>query len=148
MKIETTTGHYGITITGDVNAEKRDELAVLGLSQGVLYRDVFAKMRETTGAKRSLDESVPFNEDVALKVVDAVEKAVKDYGIFTVDVVNYEGGEGSTSSRKMATEMAEQVKGNVAMLTVLGCTSESSGETVIEACHKFLGGLRKKKGDK
>ena len=93
--------------------------------------------------------SLGYSEENALKLaegfgteVEIAEGVKLKYAI--TDVVEHEGSEAGTS-RKMATEMAEQVKGNVAMLTVLGCNGDSSHETIVEACHKFLGGLRKKK---
>lgn len=145
MKIETTTGHYGITVTGSVQQDKLEELATLGLAQGVLYRGVFAELRETTGAKRKLEESAPFKADVAEIVKAAIAAAVKPYGdSFTVNVIEYVGGESGGNSRLMATEMWQKVAGTP-MEAALGLTGDDiTDEQGVEACHKFLAGLRQK----
>lgn len=104
------------------------------------------------GFKRT---SIPYSDDNALKLSDAfgtsVEVEAKTETTPAVllpfaitDVVEHEGSDGA-SSRKMATEMAGQVKDNAAMLAVLGVKDGATEAELIEACHTFLTGLRKKK---
>lgn len=138
MKIETTTGHYGITVSGDIADAKLTELATLGLSQGVLYRGVFAKLRETTGAKRELDKSAAFDATVGEKVKAAIAEAVRAYGTFDVTVAEYIGGE-STSDKptKEATEMWTAVqafpdKKFAAACVKLGIERDAEGDVVDE----------------
>lgn len=163
MKIEINWvfGNFKITAATNVEtAEPVGSMAQTLMENGflqILQRVPSSKAEKHVAGyeKRPAEfkrNSIAYSEETALKLAEGFGTEVNvgtteapvmlKYAI--TDVVEHEGSEG-VSSRKMATEMAEQVKGNVAMLTVLGCTADSSAETVIEACHKFLGGLRKKK---
>lgn len=102
--------------------------------------------KRPAGFKR---DSIPYSEENALKLSDAFGTTVEvEEGVqlpFAItDVVEHEGSEGG-QSRKMATEMAEKVKDNPAMLGVLGVKAGATEAEIVEACHVFLGGLRKKK---
>ncbi len=112
MKIETTTGKYAIVLTGTVQPEKAGELQALGVAQGLLYRGVFAELRETTGAKRRYENCADFDSAIAEKVNVAISKAVKDYLTdVRVDVSEYVPSEsGDNKPTQEATELWTKIQ--------------------------------------
>lgn len=133
MKIETTTGRYAITVEGSILTEKKDELALLGLSQGVLYRGVFAELREKTGAKRKLEDSAAFTQPVADAVGAAVMKALLPFmGATEVAVTEYSGGEAVALKLKgeIAKASEHESKGDLAawLAAKVGFTGPTHGE--------------------
>lgn len=101
--------------------------------------------KRPAGFKR---DSIPYSEENALALSDAFGTTVEvEEGVnlpFAItDVKENEGGESATS-RKMATEMWAKVAGTP-MEKALGLTGDDiTDEEGIEACHKFLAGLRAK----
>ncbi len=112
MKIETTTGKYAIVLSGSVQPEKASELQALGVAQGLLYRGVFAELRETTGAKRRYENCADFDPEVANTVSVAIAKAVKDYLTdVRVDVSEYVPSEsGDNKPTAEATELWTKIQ--------------------------------------
>lgn len=107
MKIETTTGKYKIVVEGGILPAKMEELATLGLAQGVLYRGVFAELRELTGAKRKLEDSAAFDAGKGEKVGAAVLAALAPFmGPAEVAVTEYVGGEPAALKYKAEREKA------------------------------------------
>jgi hypothetical protein len=142
MKIESTTGHYGITVTGDVQAAKLEELAALGLAQGILYRGVFADLRETTGAKRKMEDSAPYDAAKAAIVKAAIAKAVVAYLVNPLIVVDsYDGAEAKAPKfareKKKFAEKESTAAGLEAWLKAFagytGATHGDDGEYSVEA---------------
>lgn len=107
MKLKTTTGKYAIEVSGEILPAKLAELAELGLAQGVLYRGVFAELRELTGAKRKLEDSAAFDAGKAKLVMEAITKALAPYvPDHEIAVTEYVGGEPAALKYKAEREKA------------------------------------------
>lgn len=131
-EIKTTTGRYAIAVNGNILPEKVQELAVLGLAQGVLYRGVFAELRETTGAKRKFEDSAAFDKAVADKVGSAIAEALAPFmGAAEVAVTEYVGGEASEVKFKAEKAKASEheSKGDLEqwLAEKIGFTGETHG---------------------
>lgn len=162
MKIQAswTFGNFNVTAAAEIPfTEPVDKLTKAIVEKGflqLLQRVPASKAEKALAGYEKRPEgfkrtSIPWSEENAIKLAEEFGTEVEvEEGVMLkfaiVDVTENEGSE-TGQSRKMATEMAGQVRGNPAMLTVLGVdgTDESA---LIEACHKFLSGLRAKGKDK
>lgn len=159
MKIQTQWTFGNFVITAETNVETAEpvgpvaqalmEKGFLQLLQRVPASNAEKALagyeKRPAGFKR---DSIAYSEENALALTEAFGTTVEvDDGVklpFSIlDVKENEGGESATS-RKMATEMWAKVVGTP-MEGVLGLGKDSTDEEGIEACHKFLGGLRAKK---
>jgi hypothetical protein len=162
MKIQTqwTFGNFVVTAETTVEtAEPVGPLAAALMEKGFLQllqrvpasnaeKALAGYDKRPAGFKR---DSIPYNAENVEELRDAfgtsVEVSEKVFLPFDiVEVTENLGGEGATS-RKMATEMWAKVVGTP-MEKVLGLGEDATDEQGIEACHKFLGGLRQKKEKK
>ena len=162
MKIQTTWtfGNFVITAATTVEtAEPVGPVAAALMEKGFLQllqrvpasnaeKALAGYDKRPTGFKR---DSIPYSEENAVALAEAfgtsVEVSAKTetspaviLPFSILDVKENEGGESATS-RKMATEMWAKVVGTP-MEKVLGLGEDATDEQGIEACHKFLGGLR------
>lgn len=132
-------------LQGSVQPEKAGELQALGVAQGLLYRGVFAELRETTGAKRRYENCADFDREVAGKVEEAVRKAVKDYLTdIRVDVSEYVPSEsGDNKPTAEATELWTKIQSLPApefekKLAVLGLDDDYDDASAILAIRNKL----------
>lgn len=154
-KTKFITGNFEVVVEGSFNDEQREKAETAAL-RWILQRDGASKAYvELAGEKNSKGnlalpkdferDSIPYSEENASAMRAAFTKAMSPYGDFTVsEVTEHVAGE-QVGSRKQATAMWEQAKTNPAMVTALGIAADADDETGIEACHKFLGGLRSQK---
>jgi len=142
MKTEYFTGNFKLDIEGDFNDASRDSALTAGLRY-IVQRDVASKAyKELLGEDGEKRKDVEFSDENAANVEQAFADAMAKYGNFTVSVSQHVPGE-AVAPRAMATAMWEQVKTNDALRANLGVAKGATDEVGIEACHKFLSGLRK-----
>jgi hypothetical protein len=157
MNTKIISGNFNVEIEGDFDASKtigegenampvgvaRDQSAIAYISQRDGLSAVYKPLLKE-GQKRN---ELAFSDEVATTFASKLEAALAPYGTFAVSVSEHVAGE-TAVSRKQATAMWEQAKANPALVAALGVDANASDEVGIEACHKFLSGLRKPSGKK
>lgn len=152
MKTTFTTGNFELEIEGELNSEQAAAAQEAGLRY-IVQRDVATEVyKQVAGEKNKNDKlqlpkdfersSIEYSPETAKQFETAAETALGKYGTFAVVVSEHVAGE-TAAPRAMATAMWEQVKSNDALRGNLGVAKDASDEVGIEACHKFLAGLRK-----
>lgn len=153
MRIEMSSGNFNFTVSGELSAEKQDELLKKGmkyeLERGVLTK-TYTALAGVTGKRGKLvlpegfeRESIVYDDANAVEFATAMQATLDKLGSFKVTVSEYVKGE-SGDSRKRATgiyaqsaEKGEATLERLAMICGYDGDHEDEREFV-EAIHEWL----------